>query len=228
VRKHLGREPSQTHVTLADKLKSWTRLVKSAYEHLPKRQRSPVRFIMMSVLNGCGDYDAVLHLLPKHFTGEFALVELAYAIDATFELGNTELMDKLAKRSPDAVRKAEHPIMKSRLLLCLAECLVRAGKWDGAISVLERVQTNETFCRNAVTGIVEIHASRALLALRQGFQFIERFNRNFDPETEIMLPGNDRAVQEQAAKEFRRLQKILESIVPRKRWKGLLIEIGGC
>ena len=113
-----------------------------------------------------------------------------------FELGKTELMEKLAKRLPRAIRDAEHPLMKSRLLLARAEYLVRKGKWDAAIAALETAQGHETCNGSAVTSIVEIHAIRALLALRQGFQLIEQFNRNFDPETETMLSGNDKAVQE--------------------------------
>jgi len=50
---------------------------------------------------------------------------------------------------------------------------------------------------------------------------IEEFKKVFDPESEIMVPGNDKAVQEQAAKEFRRLQRVLEEVMPKKRQKEL-------
>ena len=55
---------------------------------------------------------------------------------------------------------------------------------------------------------------------------IEQFNRTFDPEAETIVPGNDKAVQEQAAKEFRRWQKTLEKIVPEKRQRALGLLVG--
>jgi hypothetical protein len=204
-------------LTHADRVKAWAKLVESAYERLPKRQRPAIRFLMMSFRNSCHNPDGVLQLMSRTFTGEFALMELAYAMEAAFELDKKELVQKLARRLPRAIREAEHPIMHSLLLLCSAELRARAGKWDETIAILQTVQSNETLSQNAVTGIVEAHAVRALLALRDGFQLIERFNRNFDPKIETMLPGNDKAVLEQAAKEFKRLQRILERIVPEKR-----------
>jgi hypothetical protein len=38
---------------------------------------------------------------------------------------------------------------------------------------------------------------------------------------ETTLPGNDKAIQQDAEKKFRTLQKILEKIVPEKRQKEL-------
>ena len=65
--------------------------------------------------------------------------------------------------------------------------------------------------------IVEIHVARALQALQCGFQKIEAFRKDFDPETELMIPGNEKAMLDDAAKEFRRLQKILEGVVTMRR-----------
>jgi len=38
------------------------------------------------------------------------------------------------------------------------------------------------------------------------------------------LPGNDKAIQQDAAKQFRRLEKILEQIVPKERQRDLGID----
>jgi hypothetical protein len=207
--------------TLADKIKPWAKLVESAYERLPKRKRPAVRFWVMAFRNCSRDHEGVLRLMPNRLAGEFASEELVYLLESAFELGKSELIVKLAKQLPRAIREADSQVLQSQLLLCLAEYLVRKGKCAESIAVLEAVQADATFHRNAVTGIVEIHAVRAWLALRLGFQRIGQFNRNFDPETELTVPGNDKAVQEQAAKEFRRLQKTLEKILPEKRRKEL-------
>ena len=220
-------ESVQAFLTLADDHKPWKRLIESAHQRLPLGERQLTRFKMMAFRKLCSDYQGVLQLLPKRLPANFSGMELSYAMKATFELGDRVLMGKLARRLPDAIQNAEHPIIHSQLLLCLAEFLVLNHDWDEAISVLEAAQTNEIFNKEAVAGIVEIQAIRALLALKHGFERIEGFNRNFDPKVELMLPGNDRMVQDSAAKEFRRLRKILEKIVPSKRQKALGIETDG-
>jgi hypothetical protein len=208
-------------LTLANSVKRWRPLVESAYRRVPKRDRGSVRFWMMAVRSACGDHEGVLQLSPKRFTGESALKELIYSIEATFALGNRKLMSDLAARFPRFMHQIDGPILNAQALLCLAEFYARQGDWDVAITGAELAQDCETLHRNAVHAIVEIHAARALLAIRRGFDRIERFNKNFDPTTELIVPGNDAAVQEQAAKEFRRLQRILEKVVPKERQKEL-------
>jgi hypothetical protein len=200
---------------------SWTRLVESAYERLPKRERPAVRFLMMSFRSSCLNHDGVLRLMPKRFTGEFDLVELSYVMEAAFALGKTELTRQLAKRLTHATHAADHPLMRSLLRLDLAEYLSREGEWDEALAVLEAVQSDETLTEDAVTCMVEVHAVRALLALRRGLHLVKEDNQNIDPETELALPDEAKAIRGQAAREFRRLQRILERIVPKKRQKEL-------
>ncbi len=213
-------------LTLADKTRPWAKAIETAYERLPKRERAAVRFLMMAFRNACHDHEGVLRLMPKRFAGEFAFRELIYTFEAAFELNDTELMEKLADRLPRAVSEADHPLTQSKLFLCLAEYLARKGSWGDALAALQEAQTNETFSRDAVAAIVEIHVACALAALRQGFELIDQFKQNFDPVAETIVPGNDNAIQEQAAKKFRRLQKTLEKIVPEKRQRalGLLAE----
>jgi hypothetical protein len=83
--------------------------VETTYERLPKRERPASRFWMMAFRSRCSDHDGVLRFMPKRFAGEFALVELALVMEATFELGRTELMEKLAKRLPLAIHEALIP-----------------------------------------------------------------------------------------------------------------------
>jgi len=75
-----------------------------------------------------------------------------------------------------------------------------------------------------VIGIVELHVASALRTIRRGFRLIQEFNKHFDPEAEIILPGNDQAIQQNAAKQHKRLQRILERIVPKERQEELGVE----
>src|ERR1017187_7162869 len=66
----------------ADKLKPWTRLVEDAYVRLPKCNRKAVRFMLVSFRHSIHDHEGVLQLLPRHFSGESALCELSFGMDA--------------------------------------------------------------------------------------------------------------------------------------------------
>ncbi|MEI9962174.1 MAG: hypothetical protein WDM76_13890 [Limisphaerales bacterium] len=109
--------------------------------------------------------------------------------------------------------------MRTHLAECLAEYYTRKGLWNNAIELWEFVQQDNIFCQNAVGGIVEIQVAAALLAIKRGLELVKKFNQGFDPETETTLPGNDKKIQQQAEKQFRKWRKILEKIVPEKRQK---------
>jgi hypothetical protein len=204
-------------LTFADSVKPWKPLVESAYERVPARKRGSVRFWIMSVRDACHDYEGVLRLVPKRFTGEFALQELIWAMGATFETNNKELMRKLAVRLPRVIDQAEDPATQAVLCVCLAEFCAREGAWDDTIAAAEAAQECSGFLQSAVGAIVQIHVARALKAVQYGFQKIEALSKEFDPEIELTIPGNEKAMLDDAAKEFRRLEKILERIVPKKR-----------
>lgn len=210
-----------TILTLSDTVKPWRALVETAYERVPKQSRGAVRFWIMSIRNACHDHEGVLRLVPKRFGGEFALLELLYAMDATFATGDKNMMRKLARRLPRPIDRATNPETQAMLWLCVAEVCMREGEWDDIVPLMEPVHESLGFIENAVDTVVEVHVVGALKALQRGFQKIAAFRKGFDPETELMLPGNDKAILDHAAKDFRRLQKVLERIVPKERQKEL-------
>ena len=87
------------------------------------------------------------------------------------------------------------------------------------------VQFEEVFTQNAVIGIVEIHAASALRAIRRGYQLLDKFNESLDPELATTLPGNQNSRRQEAEKQFQRLEKILEKVVPQKRQRELGVGI---
>ena len=115
-------------LTHSDKLKPWTQLVESAYERLSQRERPLARFFIMSFRAGRRDYEGVLRVMPKRFVGTFALVNLAYVMEAAFALDNEALVRKLAKRLPHSLEDADHPIMREHLRGCLSEFYERYGE----------------------------------------------------------------------------------------------------
>ena len=211
----------QAILILEDKVKPWKPLIEAAYERVPRHKRGSVRFWLMSVSHACHDHEGVLRLAPERFTGEFAFQEAIWALKAAFAIGNNRIIRLLGALLPRLISRAEDPITRAQLLLCLSEFHAREGKWADAIAAAEPAQECAILLRNAVGAIVEIHAARALQAVRRGFDKIEAFGKHFDPKTELMLPGNARTVLKEAEMEFLKLQRILEKIVPEERRREL-------
>jgi len=204
-------------LTMSDRLSSWMQRVESSYERVPKSRRAAARFYLISFRASLGDHEGVLRLMPKRFAGPAALVELAFVMDAALSLNRKDVVLSLTRRLPRAIEVAEHPMTRAHLLLGLSEIFARDGNWVAAIATAEVAQTSDLFNQNATLAIVEYHVAGALRALQAGLQFAEEHRQNYDPQTELVLPGNTDAVQHQAANEFRRLQKSLARIVPEKR-----------
>jgi hypothetical protein len=208
-------------LTHADRCKPWKTLVESAYARLSRRDQKAVRFLMLSFCASSGFYEDASRFIPQRFDGAFGLLEMVFAVHTALATGETALAKKLTKLLPRAIKEAPHPMMKSLLFEALGESQARDGKWDEAIASWEAAQCDGTISQNAVMNIVEIHAARALRTLQRGFQLIEKFNQDFDPELETVVPGTAKAIQRDAEKQFRRLQKILEKIAPKERRKEL-------
>jgi hypothetical protein len=132
-------------LTLADSVKPWKPLVEAAYERVPKRQRGSVRFWLMAIRESCHDYEGILQLAPKRFAGDYALLELLWAMGASFETNNKELIRKFAVRLPRAMDQAENPDTQAMLCLCLAEVCAREGAWDDTIATAEAAQECPAF-----------------------------------------------------------------------------------
>jgi len=71
---------------------------------------------------------------------------------------------------------------------------------------------------------VKMHIARAPRAIQRGFQLLEKFNQSLDPELTTTLPGNQNARHQTTEREFRRMQKILEKILPKERQNELGID----
>ncbi|HEY1719395.1 MAG TPA: hypothetical protein VGH42_14040 [Verrucomicrobiae bacterium] len=157
--------------------------------------------------------------------GEFGLIELCFGMGAAMSLKKMELAENFSGWFPKAMQMAESPTMRFILGLTLADFFTRTGKWEDAVALFESVQKDRIFCRDAVKGIVEIHAFHALLAINNGLTLVKKFNCDFEPEMEMTLPGNDKKIQQQTEKQFRKWRKILEKVVPEKRQKELGLEL---
>jgi hypothetical protein len=201
----------------ADKCKPWSPVVKAAYARLSKRDKQAVRRWMLYFCSASKNYEAAIKFIPRQFVGKFDLTELAFTCEIWLQLERMDEMDKLAKKLSRAIGQAKYPLMQTKLAECLAEYYTRKGLWNKAVELWEFVRLDNIFCENAVASIVDIHVAGALLAIKRGLGLVEKFKQNPDPQMETTLPGNDKKIQQRAEKKFRKLKKILEKIVPKKR-----------
>lgn len=209
----------------ADKCKPWSPLVEAAYARLSKRDKQAVRRWMLYFCSASKNYEAGIKFISRRFVGEFDLTELAFAFDIWLGLKRMDEMDKLAKKLSLAIVQAAHPFMRTMLAKHLGEYYAQKGLWNKAVEVWEFVQLDNIFIQDAVEGIVDIHVAGSLLAIKRGLELVEKFSKNSDPEMETTVPGNDKIIQQQAEKRFRKLKKILEKIVPEKRQKELGLDV---
>lgn len=212
-------------LTLADKCKPWTPVVEAAYARLPEPDQQAVRHWMLYFYNSCKNHEAAAKFILCRFVGEVDLLDLAFTCETLLELKRMDEMDKLAETLSRAIKEAGHPLMRTHLAECLAEYYTRKGLWNKAIELWEFVQQDNIFCQNAIGGIVEIQIAAALLAIKRGLELVKKFNQDINPKMETTLPRNDKAIQQQTEKQFRKWRKILEKIVPEKRQKELGLEL---
>ena len=83
--------------------------MESAYERVPETSARACAVLDHVVSNECHDHEGVLRLLPKRFTGEFALLELIWALEAAFGTNDEALMRNWPQRLPRAIDQAELP-----------------------------------------------------------------------------------------------------------------------
>jgi hypothetical protein len=209
----------------ADKCKPWTPVVEAAYARLSKRGKQIVRRWMLYFYNASRNHEAARKFIPRRFVGEYDLTELAFTCETWLELKRMDEMDRLVKKLSRAIGQAAHPFMRTMLARHLGEYYARKGLWNKAVEAWEFVRLDNIFIQEAVEGIVEIHVAGAMLAIKHGCDFINKFKQDFDPKMETTLPGNDKKIQQQAEKKFRKLKKILEKIVPEKRQKELGLDV---
>jgi hypothetical protein len=215
------RDAMQAILIQADNYKLWTPVVESAYARLLKHDKHIVRPYMLYFYHSCKNYEAAAKFVPHRFVGAFDTKELAFACETWLELNRMDKMENLAKKLLWAIKEVDVPFMRTHLAKCLAEYYARKGHWGKAVELWEFVQLDNIFYRDAVEGVVDIHVAGALLAIKRGFELMKKFNQNYDPEMETTLPGNDGKIQRGAGKKFRKLQRLLEKVVPEKRRKEL-------
>lgn len=209
----------------ANKCKPWTPAVEGAYARLSKRDKQAVRHWMLYFCSASKNYESGIKFIPRQFVGEFDLTELAFTCEIWLRLNRMDEMDKLAKKLSRAIGQAAYPLMRTMLARHLGEYYARKGLWNKAVEAWEFVRFDNIFIEEAVEGIVDIHVAGALLAIKRGLELVEKFNKNFDPQMETTLPGNDKKIQQRAEKKFRKLKRILEKIVPEKRQKELGLDV---
>ncbi len=208
-------------LTLASRIERWRPRVESAFQRLPIASRHQMRFWMMSIYSACADHRAILGLRPKRFEGPFALLELGYVLEAALELEDLGLQQELLPRLPAAMALAEHELTWPRLSLLQAECLMRSHRWSEALEVLGTVQTEELFSEQAVCASVEVHAAQAILALQAGRRLLKKFEEDFDPETGLILSGNEQSRHQHSERCYQRMLRSLGRVLPPARQKQL-------
>ena len=106
----------------------------------------------------------------------------------------------------------------------LAECHARCGRWDEAVAHWQKMVLGEPLGENAIRGLVQIAAAKALLTAQGGIDAIKECRKHRSIETELMLPGNEERILAELEKELRGFISSLEAVVPEERRKDFGIQ----
>jgi hypothetical protein len=192
-------------LTTADDLAEWKPLVAEAFARLSQRGRRRVRFMMLCLYCSVGDFATAQRFLAKRFNGPTGLVDLGYALETHRALDRPDEARRLWPKAVAWLETAENSVGRAMLADGLAGSLLEACEWDAAIHLWEGLVDDECFAESANFGLVELHLTRARLAVETGLAAVEKLKHTPDPELEVMLPGNDRVRWERATKELRGL-----------------------
>lgn len=110
------------------------------------------------------------------------------------------------------------------MIEALASYHARIGEWNTALELWEHAPLDQPFNREALTGIVKIHAARALVHARQGLLIVNQLKQSPSTDLEIQLPGNEAGMLVDTEKALRKLERALEKVAPATVQKALGLE----
>jgi hypothetical protein len=124
----------------------------------------------------------------------------------------------LTKKCMRGVARAD-PAARAILLHGLTDYFTRVREWDRATEIWEQLQDDDLLAESALIGLVEINAARALSAIQSGLEALAIRRKNFDPDTEIVIPGNDKLRWDKTEKKLQHHRKWIEKVLPKERQK---------
>ena len=208
-------------LTHADNLDQWEPCVVPAHQRLSKTAKAGVRYWMLTFYASLGNYEKVVAFLPKRFTGRYGLLELWYAMDAMLALDRLDEAGRLACKCEWGIRVAAEDVMKNTLRSALAEYFARVKDWQTAVKLWEELVKDECLAENAIHGLVEAGFAQAIEGVRKGLEAVAHLRTLYDPEMQLILPGNDKARWNELEAYLLERKESLEKLLPveaRKRF----------
>jgi hypothetical protein len=200
-------------------LKKWKPRLEAAYNRQSRRFKREVRPLMVEMYGSMREWESALQFLSVRKPSSAG--ELFFGMETLLELNKLEEAKTLAALCRKALSFVTDRSEQSLLLEALASFFARTRDWDRAISAWQHASLEQPFRRDALSGIVKIHLSRAFEAAERGLEYVAELKKNPNNDHELVLPGNDLALTAQAENELLKFKRGIEKILSEKVRKEL-------
>lgn len=206
-------------VLQANRVEPWRQIVEASYRRLSRKDQGAARSNMLGFYVSIDDSESAARHFPSLKTADHD--ELFLIMSTLLDLDRLAEARRAARQCQRVLEKCQTPFEQSTVIEALARYHARIGEWDRALVLWKHAPLDGVFNLEALTGIVEIHAARALVQAKAGLSIVEQLKQSPNGELEIQLPGNEAGILADIEEELRKLERRLGKVVPAKRRKEL-------
>ena len=189
----------------------WKESVEAAYDRLTKPVNDEVRSGMLNYYFSIREPAKALGFFPRRCTKFFDAWTM---MQVSLELDRFEQAKKIARVCLDILGRRDDDFAKASMSDALAAYYLRIGEWQKALTVWQNAPAEPAFQRQRLCGIVKAHLLQALKAARAGLASLAADHEQSDLRTEIPLPGNSTLILDDAERELKGFEEVLEKLLP--------------
>jgi hypothetical protein len=194
--------------------KAWRYRIEKSFAAMSAVHKRQAGVTMLAYYGTIKDFGQAVRFVSRKVLLNSA--HIYFAMEALLETGKMAHADRLARRCMRALGQEPGDEM---LLEAMAEYFCHKGDLEGARAAWASIPLGGAFVQNALVGVVETHLADALLAADAGLEALE--NLAFSGDTEVIVPGNEARLIDDARKELRALRNAVARTLPVMRQKHL-------
>lgn len=216
-----GREFSEALAVLLETQNSLKRSVKpveAAYQRLKRQDRKKARFSMFGFYHSIKDWKKARQFIAPVPDNP---LDSMFGMKMLLKLNE---MDKAERLAHWILRQIKDDFSCTPCVMALASYFAQKGDHDKALQILDKAPADSETIFNRTHRKVNLHAAKALLALRHGFKTLSQLEKDGDPNLAVAHPGLEDDLIRQARDRLLKQQRAIEKMLPKDEWKELGLE----
>lgn len=199
-------------VLQAPRVNQWRQIVEAGYNKLSRKDQRAMRSAMLGFYFSIHDLDGAARHFPSLKAANHG--DLFFMMSTLLDMDRLKEAQHVARKCRRALEECRTPFEQSLLIEALAVYHARIGQWDTALELWQHAPLDQPFNQEAITGVVLIHAARALVYAREGLEIVEKVKQTPTGELQIPLLGNEAAILGGTENALRKLEHALRKVVP--------------